>query len=261
MGGDCMGYINTISEPTGCDKSYLSDTKTTQCTVCWRSEQQAVRHQSEPTESSHNSFQIPYIIRNLTPFMFCSHIPSPSSLHALTKHTDKAHCPLRFDCNSKNSTNVISIVFGGQSGRSVKLTINLHPVSMLRLTAAIPPLPHTPSFFNPRSVNPQFQVLFYMAEIQKEKWSFWPFRAQWSLYVPQVVTICTAQWSLYVPPVVTICTANGHCMYRQWSLYVPPVVTICTVQWSLYVPHSGHYMYRTVVTICTASGHYMYRQV
>jgi len=45
------------------------------------------------------------------------------------------------------------------------------------------------------------------------------------------------QWSLYVPPVVTICTA-------QWSLYVPPVVTICTAQWSLYVPPIGHYMYR-----------------
>ena len=44
-------------------------------------------------------------------------------------------------------------------------------------------------------------------------------------------------WSLYVPPVVTICTASGHYMYRT-------VVTICTAQWSLYVPHSGHYMYR-----------------
>jgi hypothetical protein len=38
-----------------------------------------------------------------------------------------------------------------------------------------------------------------------------------------------AQWSLYVPPVVTICTTSCHYMYRQWSLYVP---------------HSGHYMYR-----------------
>jgi hypothetical protein len=44
------------------------------------------------------------------------------------------------------------------------------------------------------------------------------------------------QWSLYVPPVVTVCTASGHCIYRQWSLYVPPVVTICTA--------SGHYIYR-----------------
>jgi len=67
------------------------------------------------------------------------------------------------------------------------------------------------------------------------------------------------QCSLYIPSVVTICTASGHYMYRQWSLNVPPVVTICTVsvhyiyrQWSLYVP--------SVVTICTASGHYMYRQ-
>jgi len=29
--------------------------------------------------------------------------------------------------------------------------------------------------------------------------------------------------SLYVPPVVTICTASCHYMYRQWPLYVPPV--------------------------------------
>jgi hypothetical protein len=64
---------------------------------------------------------------------------------------------------------------------------------------------------------------------------------------------------LYVPPVVTICTANGHYMYHQRSLYVPPVVTICTA--------NDHYMYRQrslyvppVVTICTASDHYMYRQ-
>ena len=62
------------------------------------------------------------------------------------------------------------------------------------------------------------------------------------------------QWSLYVPPLVTICTA-------QCSLYAPSVVTIRTAQWSLYVPQSFHYMYRTVVTICTASGHYMYRTV
>jgi len=96
---------------------------------------------------------------------------------------------------------------------------------------------------------------------------------QWSLYVPPVVTICTAnghymyrQWSLYVPPVVTMCTASGHYMYRQWSLYVPPLVTICTAnghymhrQWSLYVPPVVT-MYRQwslyvppVVTICTAS--------
>jgi hypothetical protein len=44
------------------------------------------------------------------------------------------------------------------------------------------------------------------------------------------------QWSLYVPPVVTICTASGHYMYRQWSLYVPLVVTVCTA--------SGNYMHR-----------------
>ena len=63
-----------------------------------------------------------------------------------------------------------------------------------------------------------------------------------------VVTICTAQWSLYVPPVVTmvtICTA-------QRSLYVPHSGHYLYRQWSLYVPHSGHYMYCTVVTICTA---------
>ena len=52
-------------------------------------------------------------------------------------------------------------------------------------------------------------------------------------------------WSLYVPPVVTKCTASGHYMYRT-------VVTIRTAQWPLYVP--------PVVTICTASGNYMYRQ-
>jgi hypothetical protein len=46
-------------------------------------------------------------------------------------------------------------------------------------------------------------------------------------------------WSLYVPPVVTICTACGHYMYCQWSLYVPPVVTICTA--------IGHYMYRQFI--------------
>jgi hypothetical protein len=82
---------------------------------------------------------------------------------------------------------------------------------------------------------------------------------QWSLFVPPVVTICTAsgnymyrQWSLCVPPVVTMCTASSHYMHRQWSLYVPPVVTICTAsghcmyrQWSVYVP--------PVVTIFTAS--------
>jgi hypothetical protein len=71
-------------------------------------------------------------------------------------------------------------------------------------------------------------------------------KSQWSIYVPQVVNICTAQRSLYVQHI-------GHYMYRR-------VVTICTAQWSLYVPNSGHCMYRTVVTICTASGHYMYRQ-
>ena len=37
-----------------------------------------------------------------------------------------------------------------------------------------------------------------------------------------------AHWSLYVPPMVTLCTASRHYMYRQSSLYVPPVVTICT---------------------------------
>jgi nitric oxide synthase oxygenase domain/subunit len=69
----------------------------------------------------------------------------------------------------------------------------------------------------------------------------------------------TAQWSLYVPPMVTVSTANGHCMYHQWSLYVPPVVTVCTA--------SGHSMYRQwsldvppVVTRCTASGHCMYHK-
>ena len=60
------------------------------------------------------------------------------------------------------------------------------------------------------------------------------------------------QWSLYVPPLVTICTASGQYMYRQWSLNVPPVVNICTAQWSLYV--------LPVVTIRTASGYYMYSQ-
>jgi len=82
-----------------------------------------------------------------------------------------------------------------------------------------------------------------------------------------VVTICTAQWSLYVPPVVTIRTASGHYMYRivvtictaSGHYTYRTVVTICTAQWSIYVPHSGHYMYRQlslyvppVVTICTA---------
>jgi len=65
-----------------------------------------------------------------------------------------------------------------------------------------------------------------------------PFAVQWSLYVPPVVTVCTAQWSLCVPH-------SGQYLYRT-------VVSICTAQWSLYAPHSGHYMYRTVVTICTA---------
>ena len=54
---------------------------------------------------------------------------------------------------------------------------------------------------------------------------------------------CEAQWSLYVPPVVTICTASGHYMYRLWSLYVPPVVTICTVSLtfnnSTFCPHTA----------------------
>ena len=41
------------------------------------------------------------------------------------------------------------------------------------------------------------------------------------------------QWSLYVPPLVTICTASGH--------YVPPLVTVCTAT-GLYMHR--HYMYR-----------------
>ena len=84
------------------------------------------------------------------------------------------------------------------------------------------------------------------------------FTAQWSLYVPPVVTVCTTSGH-YVPPVVTICTTSGHCMYHQWSLYVPPMVTTRTASghymyhhWSLYVP--------PVVTVCTANGHYMYGQ-
>ena len=105
-----------------------------------------------------------------------------------------------------------------------------------------------------------------------------PYKAQWSLYVPHDGHYVYLQWSLYVPhsghymyrTVVTICTAwwslcvpfSGHYMYRT-------VVTICTAQWSPYVPHSGHCMYRTVVTVCTAqwshyvphSGHCMYRTV
>ena len=46
-----------------------------------------------------------------------------------------------------------------------------------------------------------------------------------------------AQWSLYVPPVVTICTAIGHYLYRQWSLYVPPVVAICDTWFSIHKFH------------------------
>ena len=68
---------------------------------------------------------------------------------------------------------------------------------------------------------------------------------QLSLYVPPVVTICTASGHYIYRTVVTICTASGHYIYRT-------VVTICTA--------SSHYIYRTVVTICTASGHYMYRE-
>jgi hypothetical protein len=65
-----------------------------------------------------------------------------------------------------------------------------------------------------------------------------PIISQWSLYVPPVVTICTAQWLIYAPH-------SGHYTY-------PTVVTICTAQWSLYTPHNGHYMYRTMLSICTA---------
>ena len=43
---------------------------------------------------------------------------------------------------------------------------------------------------------------------------------------------------------------SGHYMYRQWSLYVPPLVTICTAsghytyrQFNTLQP-SGHYVYR-----------------
>jgi len=85
-----------------------------------------------------------------------------------------------------------------------------------------------------------------------------------------VVTICTAQWSLYVPLVVS--TPSGHYMYCTvvtgmyrtvvtmyrtvvTSMY-RTMVTICTAQWSLYVLHSGHFMYCTVVTV-PHSGHYV----
>ena len=34
---------------------------------------------------------------------------------------------------------------------------------------------------------------------------------------------------------LTLPQPTGYCMYRQWSVYVPPVVTVCTAQWSLYV--------------------------
>jgi len=40
------------------------------------------------------------------------------------------------------------------------------------------------------------------------------------------------QWSLYVPPVVTICTASGHYMYRQFNtqqFYVLPTVYLCVL--------------------------------
>ena len=98
------------------------------------------------------------------------------------------------------------------------------------------------------------------------------FKAQWSLYVPPVVTVCTSSGycmyrhsSLCVPPVVTKPTATGHYMYLQWSLYVPPVVTIYTPPVVTICTSSGHYMYRQsslcvqpVVTICSSSGHYMY---
>jgi len=51
-------------------------------------------------------------------------------------------------------------------------------------------------------------------------------KAQWSLYVPPVVTVCTAQWSLYVPPVVTICTAG---LTVNNSTFCPYSVFVCFV--------------------------------
>jgi hypothetical protein len=39
-------------------------------------------------------------------------------------------------------------------------------------------------------------------------------KSQWSLYVPPVVTICTAQWSLYVPPVKhSTFLSSAHTVY------------------------------------------------
>ena len=57
-----------------------------------------------------------------------------------------------------------------------------------------------------------------------------------------VVNICTASGHYMYRTVVTICTASGHYIYRQWSLYIPPVVTICTASLtfsnSTLCPHS-----------------------
>jgi hypothetical protein len=41
--------------------------------------------------------------------------------------------------------------------------------------------------------------------------------------------VAIRQWSLYVPPVVTVCTASGHCMYHQLNIqqfYVLPTQCI-----------------------------------
>ena len=76
-----------------------------------------------------------------------------------------------------------------------------------------------------------------------------------------VVTICTAQWSIYVPPLVTVCTPLVIICTAQWSLYVPPLVFYMYRHWSLYVPHSGHYMYRHWSLYVPHSGHCMYRKV
>ena len=61
-----------------------------------------------------------------------------------------------------------------------------------------------------------------------------------------MVTICTAQWSLYVPPLVTICTASGHYMYHQFNIqqfYVLP--THCIYVFCVDLRTNSHYAVRT----------------
>jgi len=62
-----------------------------------------------------------------------------------------------------------------------------------------------------------------------------------SVNVTQVKGIASVVRTNYIFSFNTL-KPSGHNIYRQWSIYVPPVVTICTAGWtfinSTFCPHS-----------------------